>query len=203
MGVPWIQTLTYAIGECRSILGPALGGALAEPCVSYPGIFARGTIFDRYPYLLPNLVCALVVIGGVIVGLLFLEETHEEKKYRRDMGLEAGRWITRTLWTNRATDRAHECKAGDAYCEESRSLMREDDPPPGYRTTEGSPRPPTRRGRAPSPASASASATATTSAPRLQVDHVVGSIRSHVLPSVGKAFTRQVVLLIIGYGLLA
>ena len=64
----------------RSILGPALGGALAQPCDSYPTLFARGSIFDRFPFLLPNLVCAIILAFGVLIGILFLEETHE--RYR-------------------------------------------------------------------------------------------------------------------------
>src|SRR5580700_6666036 len=74
----------------RSILGPSLGGALAQPCISYPGIFPPGSIFERFPYLLPNLVCTVIVSCGVVIGVLFLEETHSEKKYRRDVGIEAG-----------------------------------------------------------------------------------------------------------------
>ena len=70
-----------------------IGGALARPCISYPELFPSGTIWDRYPYLLPNLFSAFVVFVGVVNGILFLEETHAEKKLRRDRGLELGNWI--------------------------------------------------------------------------------------------------------------
>ncbi|KAI9825701.1 MAG: hypothetical protein M1832_001045 [Thelocarpon impressellum] len=165
-----------------SILGPALGGALADPCNSYPALFPRHTIFDRFPYLLPNLVCAVIVICGVAIGILFLEETHEEKKHRRDIGLEAGRWIL-SSFRSAAPDEHERCKLGDANLEESRSLLSEDEQPPGYRTTEGSPRPPLSRARASSPSK--------------------GSVRSSTRPSVRRAFTKQVVLNIVGYGILA
>ena len=46
-------------------------------------------MFDTYPYLLPNLVCSAIVVFGLAVGVLFLEETHEDRKYDRDRGLEA------------------------------------------------------------------------------------------------------------------
>lgn len=49
---------------------------------------------DRFPYLLPNLVAAGFVVVGLIIGILFLEETHEEAKKRRDPGYELGRWLT-------------------------------------------------------------------------------------------------------------
>lgn len=85
-----IMPFVWCLG---SIIGPAMGGALAQPCQNYPGLFQRHTIFDSFPFLLPNLVCVVVLVFGVIVGFLFLEETHPEKRYRRDPGLELGNWL--------------------------------------------------------------------------------------------------------------
>ncbi|KAF4950983.1 hypothetical protein FGADI_7855 [Fusarium gaditjirri] len=85
-----IMPMVWCIG---SIVGPMIGGALARPCISYPEIFARGTIWDRYPYLLPNLFSAATVFFGVIIGLLFLDETHAEKKSQRDRGREMGDYL--------------------------------------------------------------------------------------------------------------
>jgi hypothetical protein len=70
-----------------------IGGALARPCISYPELFARSTIWDRFPYLLPNLFSAITVFVGVIIGILFLEETHAQKKHQRDRGLELGNYL--------------------------------------------------------------------------------------------------------------
>lgn len=89
-----IMPFVWCLG---SIIGPAMGGALAQPCDNYPDIFPRGTIFDRYPFLLPNLVCVAVLIVGIMAGLLFLEETHEEKCRERDRGREVGHWLLRKL----------------------------------------------------------------------------------------------------------
>jgi hypothetical protein len=36
-----------------------------------------------------------VVCVGVVIGILFLEETHEAKKHRRDPGLKCGKWLLR------------------------------------------------------------------------------------------------------------
>ena len=78
--------------------GAAIGGGLAvQPVRNYPSLFAQGGLFDKYPYLLPNLFCAVCVVFGVTVGLLFLEETHQEKKARRDVGVEIGSRILRRL----------------------------------------------------------------------------------------------------------
>ena len=85
-----IMPFVWCVG---SILGPAMGGSLAQPCLSYPSLFPRNTIFDSFPFLLPNLVCVVVLLAGIVVGFLFLEETHPEKKYRRDSGLALGYWL--------------------------------------------------------------------------------------------------------------
>lgn len=169
--------------DSRSILGPALGGALAEPCKSYPNVFVRGTLFDRYPFLLPNLVCAVILAIGVLVGALFLEETHELKKHRRDLGLECGRWILSHFHKPSTTSLCD--KAGDANLEESRSLL-EEDLPPGYRTMEGSPLQPSSRSQSPG-----------------ALHSKMREVPVKRLPGVHQTFTKQVVLNIIGYGILA
>lgn len=125
-----------------------IGGALARPCISYPNIFARGTIWDRYPYLLPNLFSAVAVFIGVVTGILFLEETHNLKKHRRDRGREVGDWLAskvgRLFGRKRGSDRAPEKQAllggehpdgdlVDVLCDIDDSL-------PVYRSQESSPR---------------------------------------------------------------
>lgn len=86
-----IMPMVWCIG---SIVGPMIGGALARPCISYPALFPRGTIWDRFPYLLPNLFSAATVCVGVVIGLLFLEETHAMKQKQRDRGRELGDYIS-------------------------------------------------------------------------------------------------------------
>ncbi|KAI5463333.1 major facilitator superfamily domain-containing protein [Mariannaea sp. PMI_226] len=86
-----IMPIVWCLG---SIIGPMIGGALARPCISYPEIFARGTIWDKFPYLLPNLFSAATVFVGVIIGLLFLDETHSVKKHQRDRTREFGHYLT-------------------------------------------------------------------------------------------------------------
>ncbi|KHJ34509.1 putative major facilitator superfamily transporter [Erysiphe necator] len=89
-----IMPFVWCLG---SILGPALGGALARPAISYPSIFTADSIWARFPYLLSNLICTIIIIFGVTIGILFFEETHRVKKYRRDPGLEAGKWIIKNI----------------------------------------------------------------------------------------------------------
>ncbi|KAI5780791.1 major facilitator superfamily domain-containing protein [Geopyxis carbonaria] len=80
-----------------SIVGPSLGGLLAEPTRFYPGIFPPGGILEEYPFLLPNLVASIVLVFGIANGVLFLEETHDVLKHRKDHGLEAGKKLLRLL----------------------------------------------------------------------------------------------------------
>ena len=178
----------YVVDKCsRSIMGPALGGALAQPCDNYPTVFPRGTIFDHYPFLLPNLVCAAVLAVGVVIGILFLEETHGEKKHRRDLGIIAGRWILSLLGHRQVPEFAEK----PTYVNlRDYNILVEEEPPPGYRTTEGSPRLPSSRAQSPS---ATRTGLGTTGRPLLAAK----------LRGAGKAFTRQVVLNIIAFGILA
>lgn len=81
---------TWPLG---TIIGSALGGALALPCESYPSLFARGTLWDKFPFLLPNLVCVSVLIVGILAGCLFLKESNPKLKRRRDRGIEFGQWL--------------------------------------------------------------------------------------------------------------
>lgn len=121
---------------------------------------------------------------GVLVGLLFLEETHGELKGRRDFGIEARKWLVDRLQT-RKVDRFLVDKAGEANLQEDFALL-EDEEPPGYRTTEGSPYQPS------SPSSLPADA-------KMKCGRGLKSKPR----GAGKAFTKQVILNIAAFGLLA
>jgi len=169
----------------RSILGPTLGGALARPVLNYPALFQPGTIWERYPYLLPNLVCTVIVSCGVVVGILFLEETHEEKKHRRDAGLEAGKWIISKF--ARCTESKSSRSEKLTVLEEEEVPLLGEDQPPGYRTNFTSP--------------TLGSTISIEPQEPLSLDDT--AVVQRVKPAATKAFTRQVVLNIIGYGILA
>ncbi|TWU76524.1 hypothetical protein ED733_007636 [Metarhizium rileyi] len=142
-----IMPMVWCIG---SIIGPMIGGALARPCISYPDIFPPGTIWERYPYLLPNLFSATTVFMGVVIGFLFLEETHMAKKHQRDAGRELGdrlvalagkistcRGLGRSVEKERllATDGL----VGYNTSASSSGLSEADEPLPVYQSREGSP----------------------------------------------------------------
>lgn len=61
-----------------SIAGSVFGGLLARPAVQYPKVFSKDGIFGTHPYLIPNLVAAIVTCTGFILCFFFL--TENEKK---------------------------------------------------------------------------------------------------------------------------
>ena len=201
--VYWVSVLTQIEFEkaiCahalfRSIIGPIIGGALARPCISYPDLFARGTIWDRYPYLLPNLFSAIMVCMGVIIGLLFLEETHVERKHQRDRGRELGDYIVSLFCGSRScqTSRSNE---KEALPEDLVPLIRADQLK-GYRTADS-----TADIEEQLPAYQSVD-----SSPRLGPRN---DVESGIIPSplreavkVNKIFTKPVIMNIASYGILA
>ncbi|KAF6226207.1 hypothetical protein HO133_009073 [Letharia lupina] len=82
-----VMPLVWTIG---SIFGPSLGGALANPALKYPMVFGESGLFGTYQFALPNLVGAAFFLVGLMVGTLFLKETLETKKDRRDYGIILG-----------------------------------------------------------------------------------------------------------------
>lgn len=169
----------------RSILGPVLGGALAEPCKNYPSLFPPGTIFERFPYLLPNLFCTSVVVLGVLVGFFFLEETHHEKKYERDAGLEVGKRIL-AIFTRTDDDNDLKSEKSHALMSETDLLIEDFDQLPRYQSTEGSPQIPI-----------------TTQPEILDIISLDNNDSKQEKEAPLKPFTRQVLLNIAGYGILA
>lgn len=97
--VPWkelqpkafsIMPLVWTIG---SIFGPAFGGALASPAARHPEVFGNIKFFKTFPFALPNLVASLFFLIGLSTGILFLKETLETKRHRRDYGRVLGKLL--------------------------------------------------------------------------------------------------------------
>ncbi|BAU03039.1 Protein ZINC INDUCED FACILITATOR-LIKE 1 Protein ZIF-LIKE 1 [Vigna angularis] len=68
-----LSTVSAAWGT-GLIIGPALGGYLAQPVEKYPHLFSKGSIWDKFPYLLPNLVISAVAFL-VIICCFWIPET--------------------------------------------------------------------------------------------------------------------------------
>lgn len=132
-------------------------------------------------------MCASVLAIGVVIGVLFLEETHDCKKHRRDLGLETGKFLLRKFQGRPKPVNVNEVSESNY---EAHEILLEDEAPPGYCTTEGSPRQPSSRSHSPMAAPADLkpfSKQGTRGRPQ----------------GVHKAFTKQVILTIAGFGLLA
>lgn len=87
-----VMPMLWSVG---SILGPSMGGLLANPYNVKPGEGGDSSnLLKRYPFALPNLVSGAFFLVGAVVGLLYLEETLETKKNRRDYGRILGSKLT-------------------------------------------------------------------------------------------------------------
>ncbi|KAJ5199621.1 Tetracycline resistance protein TetA/multidrug resistance protein MdtG [Penicillium cf. griseofulvum] len=68
-----IMPFVWSIG---TIIGPAIGGLLAKPAEGFPSVFLADGLFGKFPYLLPNLVCCVLLLLNIAGSWLFLQETH-------------------------------------------------------------------------------------------------------------------------------
>lgn len=152
-------------------------------------MFARGTIFERYPYLLPNLVSASVVLIGLVVGILFLDETHEQKKYRPDPGRDLGRWIVASL--SSPTDDFKYSKIADANIDETSTLIDEHSMPPSYSSSDAC-------------LETKSMKTSITPADNCTIIEHDDEGQQHIpKPAATRAITPQVLLNVVSYGILA
>lgn len=149
---------------------------------SYPGHFAPDSIFAKFPFLLPNMVCACLVVLSMTVGILFLEETHEDKLSRRDYGLEIG---DRILDLFRRVDEDELDEKRGLSAEESESLLA--DAEKACSSTGSSP----------------TLAPLSMPAPK-QRQHQQDAVQiKEKRPSLCSVMTRQISLLIVSYGIIA
>ncbi|KAA1093720.1 hypothetical protein PGTUg99_023156 [Puccinia graminis f. sp. tritici] len=68
--------MSNAIGM---ILGPMIGGYLAEPTKQYPAIFGHIEFLKNYPYFLPCFIAGTTNFLAVVLGFFYLEETLPSK----------------------------------------------------------------------------------------------------------------------------
>ncbi|EDN93909.1 hypothetical protein SS1G_09776 [Sclerotinia sclerotiorum 1980 UF-70] len=74
-----VMPFVWSIG---TIIGPAIGGTFADPTLTFPNIFSPDGIFNTFPYLLPNLMCAGLLFMSILAGYFLLEETHPDMQPR-------------------------------------------------------------------------------------------------------------------------
>ncbi|KAF1977533.1 MFS general substrate transporter [Bimuria novae-zelandiae CBS 107.79] len=163
-----------------TIVGASLGGVLARPALSLPAVF-EGTIFETFPYLLPNLVCTGGVVFGLAVGFLFLEETHEDRKFDQDRGIELGQWLLQKV---RRAPAYQPLTDKDEPLDELTAMLENDDAS-AYRSTDTSP-------------TLCSSRSSLSEPPPLTLEK-----EFVCTPTIRDAFTKQTCLNIACYGILA
>uniref|UniRef100_A0A060THI9 ARAD1D31416p n=1 Tax=Blastobotrys adeninivorans TaxID=409370 RepID=A0A060THI9_BLAAD len=67
-----IMPITFNIGM---VIGPTIGGLLADPVTKYPPLFGWSSLLKKYPYLLPNLFPIPLLACAMISTALFIQET--------------------------------------------------------------------------------------------------------------------------------
>lgn len=85
-----ILPMTFNIGV---IIGPTLGGLLADPANSFPNTFGNVWWMKHWPYALPNMVSACFLFGATLLLLLGLNETHYLRQHKSDWGRNVGRCL--------------------------------------------------------------------------------------------------------------
>ena len=70
-----VMPFVWSIG---TIIGPAIGGSFADPARNFPAAFSPTGLFATFPFLLPNLICASLLMISIVVGYLILIETHPD-----------------------------------------------------------------------------------------------------------------------------
>ncbi|KAG9454963.1 hypothetical protein H6P81_007867 [Aristolochia fimbriata] len=76
-----IVSTSWGIGL---IIGPALGGFLAQPAEKYPKIFSQNSLFGKFPYFLPCFCISLFAVFATISCLWLPETLHKHNELQKD-----------------------------------------------------------------------------------------------------------------------
>jgi hypothetical protein len=68
-----------------------MGGVMADPVGNYPSIFGGIKWMERFPYALPNLFSAVILLVAVTLVFFGLEETLESLRHKDDLGIWLGK----------------------------------------------------------------------------------------------------------------
>jgi hypothetical protein len=88
----------------RTVVGPVIGGYLAEPVKKYPSLFRPDTVWERFPYLLPNLVVVVFLLASAVSGFLGLQEVHPRFQGQIDLGRKVSAAIQSLVRSRKRSD---------------------------------------------------------------------------------------------------
>ncbi|RFU28533.1 hypothetical protein B7463_g7809, partial [Scytalidium lignicola] len=77
-----------------TIIGPILGGLMADPAANYPSLFGGIKFLEDYPYAPPNLLSACFLCSAALAVFFGLEETLESLSNTEDIGTKLGRFFS-------------------------------------------------------------------------------------------------------------
>ncbi|KKA29370.1 hypothetical protein TD95_005336 [Thielaviopsis punctulata] len=78
------------------IVGPVLGGLLADPARSWPAVFGGLCFFETFPYATPNLLSGAFLLSSALLVWFFLDETLDTLRDQPpDVGIRIGQAIRR------------------------------------------------------------------------------------------------------------
>ncbi|TDL24543.1 MFS general substrate transporter [Rickenella mellea] len=69
--------LSWSLGV---ILGPMIGGTFVNPIETHPKTFGIFPLFRDYPFLLPCLISSILTVGAMVLGAIFLRESHPARR---------------------------------------------------------------------------------------------------------------------------
>lgn len=74
-------SLVFAAWNSAIVIGPALGGFLAEPVKKYPSAFTvvSASFFTKFAYLLPSILIASILLFAILLVYFTFEETQKER----------------------------------------------------------------------------------------------------------------------------
>ncbi|WOH16228.1 hypothetical protein DCAR_0935777 [Daucus carota subsp. sativus] len=106
-----LSTVTAAWGT-GLIIGPALGGFLAQPADNYPDLFSSQSLFGRFPYFLPCLAISLFALV-VDIACLWLPETLHKHESDSILDVDTIEKLESAPFVSEATEYTHEKKGSD------------------------------------------------------------------------------------------
>lgn len=68
-------------GNLGIVIGPFIGGFLADAATQYPSAFKGIAFFENYPYALPGFTITALTLLAALLVVLFLEETLPEEEH--------------------------------------------------------------------------------------------------------------------------
>lgn len=67
-------SILFSSGSIGYIIGPSLAGFLVFPLEQYPSVFKKGSIFERFAILIPNLFLTICFAASIILVVLFVPQ---------------------------------------------------------------------------------------------------------------------------------